>query len=113
MTKTSRQLDEEIAVGLAVQRASKSKHKIKFGTFEDDSATIYVDGVDIGYLERVKGERFVSASSRARLSYVSHYTIVLNNDGLDAQLRNNGDVPGKDEAKQEIARALDAELVLR
>lgn len=107
--KRSQQLDAEILAGLAAPEArAKSKHKIKFGSFNDDTAEILLDGVDIGYLERVKGERFASASSRARVTYVSHYTIVLSNDVLDAQLRNNGDVDSKDDAKLEIARAIDA-----
>jgi hypothetical protein len=53
---------------------------------KDGAADIQVDGVTVGWVESVKGERFASASSRARVSYVSHYEIVMTDDRYDAAL---------------------------
>ena len=81
--------------------------KVSIGTFgDDDSADIKVDGRVVGWLERVKGERFASASSRARVSFVSHYSIVLTDDAADEQLKKH-DVESRAEAKLEIARAFE------
>jgi hypothetical protein len=46
-----------------------------FGT--EDAVDILRDGQEIGYVERLKGERFASASSRARVSFVSGYQVNL------------------------------------
>lgn len=82
--------------------------KVKIGTFgDDDTAEIRVDGREVGWLERVRGERFASASSRARVSFVSHYTIVLTDDAADDQLTKH-DVASRGEAKIEVERAFDA-----
>lgn len=81
--------------------------KVTIGKFgEDDSADIKVDGRVVGWLERVKDERFTSASSRARVSFVSHYTIMLTDDAADAQLRKH-DIDARADAKLEVARAFE------
>ena len=77
----------------------------KFG--DDDAADIAVDGRVVGWLERVHGERFASASSRARVTFVSHYTIVLTDDATNGKLRKH-DVATRAEAKLEVARAHEA-----
>lgn len=76
----------------------------KFG--DDDTADIKVDGRVVGWLERVKGERFKSVTSRARVSFVSHYTIVLTDDLAFDQLRKH-DVDSRAEAKLEVACAFE------
>ena len=81
--------------------------KVQIGKFgDDDSADIKVDGRVVGWLERVKSERFASATSRARVSFVSHYSIMLTDDAADAQLKKH-DVDSRAEAKLEIARAFE------
>lgn len=81
--------------------------KITLGTFgDDDSADIMMDGHVIGWLERVKGERFASASSRTRASFITHYSITLMADLADALLTKH-DVPSRAEAKLEVARTLE------
>jgi hypothetical protein len=81
--------------------------QIKIGTFgDDDAADISVDGKIVGWLERVRGERFASASSRARASFVSHYSIMLTDDAADAQLGRH-DVASRAEAKLEVERAFE------
>lgn len=77
----------------------------KFG--DDDSADVTVDGHVVGWLERVHGERFLSASSRAVVSFVSHYEISLTDDAADAQLRKHVFM-SRMEAKLEVARAYEA-----
>ena len=84
--------------------------KVSIGTFgDDDSADITVDGKSVGWLERVHGERFKSASSRARVSFVSHYSIMLTDDTASDQLRKH-DVDTRAEAKLEITRAYERAL---
>lgn len=79
--------------------------KVTIGKFgDDDTAPILVDGHEAGWLERVRGERFKSATSYARVSFVSHYSIMLKDDAADEQLRKH-DVDSRTEAKLEIARA--------
>ena len=81
--------------------------KVTIGKFgDDDSADIKVDGRVVGWLERVKSERFASATSRARVAFVSHYTIVLTDDAADAQLRKR-DVDSRADAKLEVTRAFE------
>lgn len=81
--------------------------KVSIGKFgDDDSADITVDGKSVGWLERVHGERFASASSRARVSFVSHYSIMLTDDFADAQLRKH-DFNSRKEAKLEVALAFE------
>ena len=81
--------------------------KVSIGTFgNDDSADIKVDGRVVGWLERVKSERFASASSRARVSFVSHYSIMLTDDFADKQLKKR-DVESRAKAKLEIVRAFE------
>lgn len=82
-----------------------TKRNITIGKFEDDAADIMLDGKVIGWLERVKGERFASASSRARVSFVDHYTINLTDDAHDAALKSS-DVASKADAKAAIELAL-------
>jgi hypothetical protein len=77
---------------------------LKFG--DDDTAEIWVDGRNVGWLERVYGERFKSATSYARVQYVSHYSIMLTDDGADDQLRTH-DVDSRGQAKLEIERAFE------
>ena len=60
----------------------------------------------VGWLERVRDERFASASSRARVSFVSHYTIMLTDDAADDQIGKH-DVASRAEAKIEVAGAFD------
>lgn len=82
---------------------------------DDDSADITVDGRNVGWLERVKSERFASVTSRARVSFVSHYSIMLTDDAADAQLKKH-DVDSRKEAKLEISRAFEqawAQLCLK
>jgi len=86
--------------------------KVKIGTFgDDDSANITVDGRVVGWLERVRGERLASASSRTRVAFVSHYSIVLTDDAASAQLGKH-DVASPAEAKAEVAGAFDRWLAL-
>ncbi|HSX23232.1 MAG TPA: hypothetical protein VLE97_10715 [Gaiellaceae bacterium] len=81
--------------------------KVTIGTFgDDDTAPIKVDGRDVGWLERVRGERFKSATSYARVQYVSHYSIVLTDDAADNQLRKH-DVDSRKEAKLEVQAAFE------
>ena len=81
--------------------------KVQIGTFgEDDSADIKVDGRVVGWLERVKSERFASVTSRARVQYVSHYSIMLTDDAADEQLKKS-DVDSRAEANLEVARAFE------
>lgn len=81
--------------------------KVTIGTFgDDDSADITVDGRVVGWLERVRDERFASASSRARVSYVSHYSIMLTDDFADEQLRKH-DFASREEAKLEVEHAFE------
>ena len=81
--------------------------KVQIGTFgDDDSADIKVDGRVVGWLERVKSERFASATSRTRVAFVSHYTIMLMDDAADAQLKKP-DVDSRAEAKLEVERAFE------
>ena len=81
--------------------------KVSIGTFgDDDTAEIKVDGKVVGWLERVHGERFKSASSRARVQFVSHYTIVLTDDAAFEQLRKH-DVDTRKEAKAEVEAAFE------
>jgi len=83
------------------------RFKVTIGMFgDDDSADIKVDGRVVGWLERVKSERFASATSRARVSFVSHYTIMLTDDAADAQLRKH-DVGTRAEATVEVSRAFE------
>lgn len=85
--------------------------KVTIGKFgDDDTAEIKVDGREVGWLERVHGERFKSASSRARVSFVSHYSIVLTDDFADNQLKNH-DVGTRAEAMVEVSRAFEAAWV--
>ena len=82
--------------------------KVQIGKFgDDDSAAIKVDDRVVGWLERVKSERFASASSRARVSFVSHYSIMLTDDAAYAQLRKH-DVDTRAEAKLEVERAFES-----
>ena len=82
--------------------------KVSIGKFgDDDAADIKVDGRVVGWLERVKSERFASASSRARVSFVSHYSIVLTDDFADERLKKH-DVDSRAEAKLQVARAFEA-----
>ena len=82
--------------------------EVKIGKFgEDDSANITVDGRLVGWLERVYGERFKSASSYARVQYVSHYSIMLTDDAAFEQLKKH-DVDSRGEAKLEVARAFES-----
>jgi hypothetical protein len=88
--------------------------QIKIGTFgDDDAADISVDGKIVGWLERVRGERFASASSRARVSFVSHYSRLLTNDEIidvrDALLAK-GDVATLSVADQNLHRDCDIAL---
>lgn len=76
----------------------------KFG--DDDAADISVDGKVVGWLERVRGERFRSVTSRERVSFVSHYSITLIDDAADEQLVKS-DVASRAEAKAEVARAFE------
>ncbi len=79
--------------------------KVTIGKFGgDDTAEIKVDGRAVGWLERVRGERFKSATSYARVSFVSHYTIVLTDDAAYEQLREH-DVKSRLAAKLEVERA--------
>ena len=81
--------------------------KVQIGKFgDDDTAEIKVDGRVVGWLERVKGERFASVSSRARISFVSHYTIVLTDDAANAQLAKH-DVDSRANAKLEVEQAFE------
>lgn len=81
--------------------------KVTIGTFgDDDSADIKVDGRVVGWLERVKSERFASATSRARVSFVAHYSIMLTDDAADDQLQKS-DVASRGEAKLEVERAFE------
>jgi len=81
--------------------------KVKIGTFgDDDSADITVDGRVVGWLERVTSERFASATSRARVSFVSHYSIMLTDDFADGQLKKH-DFASRAEAKLEVANAFE------
>jgi hypothetical protein len=85
--------------------------KVAIGTFgEDDSADIKVDGRVVGWLERVKSERFASATSRARIAFVSHYSIMLTDDAANDQLKKH-DVDTRAEAKLEITRAFESAWV--
>ena len=82
--------------------------KVTIGKFDDDdSADIKVDGRVVGWLERMKSERFASATSRARVSFVSHYTIMLTDDAADTQLKKH-DVDSRAEAKLEVERAFES-----
>lgn len=84
--------------------------QVKIGKFsDDDSADITVDGRAVGWLERVKSERFASATSRARVSFVSHYSIMLTDDFADEQLRKH-DFDSVKEAKLEVANAFERAL---
>jgi hypothetical protein len=81
--------------------------KIQIGKFgDDDTAEIKVDGRVVGWLERVHGERFASATSRARVSFVSHYSIVLTDDFADNHLQKH-DVDSRADAKLEVERTFD------
>jgi hypothetical protein len=81
--------------------------EVKIGRFgNDDAANITVDGRLVGWLERVYGERFKSVTSYARVSYVSHYTIVLTDDAAAEQLRKE-DVDSRKEAKLEVEHAFE------
>lgn len=81
--------------------------KVQIGKFgDDDSADITVNGRVVGWLERVKSERFKSATSRARVEFVSHYSIMLTDDAADEQLRKH-DVDSRAEAKAEIQSAFE------
>ena len=84
-----------------------STFKVTIGAFgADDSADIKVDGRVVGWLERVHGERFASATSRTRVSFVSHYSIMLTDDAADGQLKKH-DVASRAEAKLEVERAFE------
>lgn len=81
------------------------KFRVKITPFQDDDAAdIYVDGRKVGWLERVYGERFKSATSYARVQYVSHYSITLTDDGASEHLRNH-DVDTRGDARLEVERA--------
>lgn len=82
--------------------------KVTIGKFgDDDTAEIKADGRTVGWLERVHGERFKSATSYARVSFVSHYSIVLTDDAAEEQLKKH-DVDSRGEAKLEVERAFRA-----
>jgi hypothetical protein len=84
-----------------------SAFKITIGKFsDDDTADITADGRVIGWLERVRGERFKSVSSYARVSFVSHYSIVLTDENAFRQLHKQ-DVASRTEASFEVERALE------
>ena len=86
------------------------KFKVTISKFGDDgTANIKVDGRDVGWLERVKDERFASASSRARVSFVSHYSIMLTDEAAAARLDKH-DVDSRAEAKLEVERAFESWL---
>jgi hypothetical protein len=90
---------------MAIVESMKFKVTIlPFG--DDDTADIWVDGRKVGWLERVYTERFKSATSYARVRYVSHYSIMLTDDGADDHLRKH-DVDSRKEAKSEIERAFE------
>lgn len=81
--------------------------KVTIGKFgDDDTADIKVDGRSVGWLERVKSERFASATSRARIAFVSHYSIMLTDDFADEQLKKH-DVDSRKEARLEVERAFE------
>lgn len=85
--------------------------QVKIGKFhDDDSADITVDGRNVGWLERVHGERFKSVGSYARVTFVSHYSIVLTDDAAAEQLHKE-DVDSRGEAKLEVERAFERALV--
>ncbi len=52
------------------------------------------------------GERFKSATSYARVQYVSHYSIMLTDDAAFEQLKKH-DVASRAEAKLEVAGAFE------
>jgi hypothetical protein len=84
--------------------------KVAIGKFaDDDTAPITVDGRDVGWLERVKGERFKSATSYARVQFVSHYSIMLTDDAAFEQLKKH-DVDSRGEAKLEVKAAFERAL---
>lgn len=83
------------------------KFQVKIGKFsDDDAADITVDGQVVGWVERVRGERFKSVSSRERVSYISHYSITLTHDAAYDQLAKY-DVDSRAEAKLEVEQAFD------
>jgi hypothetical protein len=83
------------------------KFQGKIGKFsDDDAADITVDGRVVGWLERVRGERFKSVSSRERVSYIACYSITLTDDAVDAALTKY-DVDSRAEAKLEVERAFE------
>ena len=91
--KSAAELDREIAEILSAPtshaRVKAAKPDIKFGKFgkSEESIDIFVNGKDVGWIERHMSERFASASSRARIPFVSHYAIVFTDDALDAKVR--------------------------
>jgi hypothetical protein len=99
--------NERAKVKAAMLEADRATFDVKIGTFgEDDSADIAVDGRVVGWLERARSERFASASSRARVSFVSHYSIMLTDDFADEQLRKH-EFASRAEAKLEVERAFE------
>ena len=81
--------------------------KVSIGTFgDDDSAAIKVDGRAVGWLGHVESEHCASASSRACISFVSRYTIMLMDDAANAQLRKHT-VDSRAEAKLEVEHAFE------
>jgi hypothetical protein len=92
---------------------TKSTFKVKIGKFDDDdSAPITVDGRDVGWLERVKGERFKSVTSYARVSFVTGYSVQLTDDAARAQLSND-DFDTRAEAKHAIEQAFERALIAK
>lgn len=84
--------------------------EVKIGTFGDDNtAQITIGGREVGWLERVYGERFASASSRARVPFVEHYSVMLTDEAPDAQLGKHT-VASRAEAKREVAWAFERAL---
>ena len=59
------------------------KFKITIGAFgKDDAADIKIDGRAVGWLERVRDERFASVTR----SFVARYSLMLTDADADAQL---------------------------
>lgn len=81
--------------------------KVTIGTFgDDDTAEIKVDDRPVGWLERVHGERFKSASSYARV--IGEHDRVVR-DVLNAafeQLKKH-DVDSRKDAKLEVEAAFE------
>lgn len=82
---------------------------VRYGKFEGDAeskaARVYLDGEDVGFVERINRKEFVDAVSRRRRFVLDHFEVSLRAD-VDGKIDREYETLR--EAKAAVARFLDA-----